>query len=326
MAPPPAADMPAAEVDLDEALVRRLLAEQCPDLAGLALAPLAFGWDNAVFRLGDDLVVRLPRRQVAVALLEHEQRWLPELAPTLPLPVPVPLRTGRPSTEVGYPWPWSVCRWLDGDVAARRRPDDLAAAARTLGDFVRALHRPAPRVAPANPQRGVPLRERTSSMRLWLDRLEGHVVDGPRAPGAPGGPGDGTVDVAGVLARWEDLAATPPWTGAPVWLHGDLHLANVLVHDGRLSAVIDFGDLTAGDPAGDLFVAWQLFGPDLRPVFRDAVGDVDDDTWRRAEGWALLMAVAYLANAADHPLIADLGRHSLAALGFGATRAENGAG
>ena len=316
MAPPPAADMPAAEVDLDESLVRRLLAEQCPDLAGLALTPLAFGWDNAVFRLGDDLVVRLPRRQVAVALIEHEQRWLPELAPTLPLPVPVPFRTGRPSTEVGYPWPWSVCPWLDGDVAARRRPDDLAAAARTLGHFVRALHRPAPPDAPANPQRGVPLRDRTSSMRLWLDRLDGHEVDGT----------GGTVDVAGVLARWEDLAATPPWTGPPVWLHGDLHLANVLVHDGRFSAVIDFGDLTAGDPAGDLFVAWQLFEPDLRPAFRDAVGEVDDDTWRRAEGWALLMAVAYLANSADHPLIADLGRRSLDALGFGATRAEDGAG
>ena len=295
MTPPPAADMPAAEVDVDEALVRRLLEEQFPDLAALPLAPFAFGWDNAVLRLGDDLVVRLPRRQVAAVLVEQEQRWLPSLAAGLPLPVPTPLRNGRPSADVGYPWPWSVCPWLAGDVAARRPPDDLDEAARTLGAFVRALHRPAPPDAPANPVRGVQLGYRDEAFRSYLDRLDDLVAD-----------------PAPVLARWEDLSATPRWTGPSVWLHGDLHLANVLVDAGRLSGVIDFGDLTAGD----LFVAWQLLPPDLRPVFRDAVGGVDDDTWRRAEGWALFMAVAYLANSADHPLIFDLGRRTLAALGY----------
>ena len=296
--PPPAADMPAAEVDVDERLVRRLLAEQFPDLAELGLSPLAFGWDNAVLRLGDDLVVRLPRRQMAAALVEHEQRWLPQLADRLPLPVPVPLRSGRPSAAVGYPWPWSVCPWLPGSVAAERPPHDLADAARSLGSFVRALHEPAPATAPHNPYRGVPLRSREPVLLEWLARPAD--VDG--------------LSTAAVQRRWTELAATPAWSGSPVWLHGDLHLANLLVHDGRLSAVIDFGDLTAGDPATDLFVAWQLFPPDVRPVFRAAAGDIDDDTWRRAEGWALLMAIAYLANSADNPLMTAIGHRTLASL------------
>lgn len=312
---PPAANMPAAEVDVDEALVRRLLAEQFPELAALPLSPLAFGWDNAVLRLGDDLVVRLPRREASAVLVEHEQRWLPGLAASLPLPVPVPLLAGRPSADVGYPWSWSVCPWLSGDVAARRPPANLAQAARTLGAFVAALHRPAPPDAPVNPYRGVPLAERHDAMRTWLAHLDGSGLD-----------------TAAVFARWEDLVSTPPWRAEPVWLHGDLHLANVLVDDGYLgdeiAAIIDFGDLTSGDPAGDLFVAWQLLPPALHADFRAAAdaaadaddggsnGGIDDDTWRRAEGWALLMAVAYLANSADNPLIADLGHRTLAALGY----------
>jgi aminoglycoside phosphotransferase (APT) family kinase protein len=294
---PPAADMPAAEVDLDPALVRSLLEEQHPDLADLPLTPLAFGWDNAVLRLGDDLVVRLPRRSLAAALVGHEQRWLPSLAPSLPLPVPFPVRVGRPSAALGYPWSWSVCPWLPGDVAGRRPPDDLADAARVLGAFVRALHVPAPPDAPVNPYRGVPLSARDASLHDWLDRLAD------------------TLDPAPILARWTRHLETPAWRGAALWLHGDLHPANLLVHDGRLSAVIDFGDLTSGDPAGDLFVAWMLFPPAARAVFRDAAGDVDDDTWDRAEGWALLMALAYLANSADNPLITAIGHRTLAALG-----------
>ena len=298
--PPPPEPMPAAEIDVDPPLVRRLLAEQFPDLADLPLAPLANGWDNAVLRLGDDLVVRLPRRAMAAGLVEHEQRWLPELAAFgLPLAVPTPLRCGRPSAAAGYPWAWSVCPWLDGEVAATRPPADLGEAATTLGAFVRALHRPAPGDAPPNPYRGVPLAERDQVLRERVVLL-GDLIDGPA-----------------VLARWEHLAGAPRWSGPPVWLHGDLHPANLLVHDGRLHAVIDFGDLTAGDPASDLFVAWQLFPEDgLRARFRDAVGGVDGDTWRRAEAWALLMAVSYLANSADNPLIAGIGRRTLTALGY----------
>ena len=288
--------MPAAEVDVDEVLVERLLRAQAPaDLVGgRRLAPLAFGWDNVVLRLGDDLVVRLPRRAVAAELIETEQRWLPILAPRLPLPVPAPVFAGEPGE--GYPWRWSVCRWLAGDVAGRTPPADRHAAATTLGAFVAALHEPAPAEAPANPYRGGPLPDRDTVTRERIVQL-GSMLDGPRC-----------------LAVWDDLRATPSWTGPPRWLHGDLHPANLLVDRGALSAVIDFGDLTAGDPATDLSVAWSLFhdDPSARETFRDAAGYAgDDDTWRRGRGWALSLALAYLANSADHPLIAAIGRRML---------------
>jgi aminoglycoside phosphotransferase (APT) family kinase protein len=289
-----AQNTPAAEVDVDEALVRELLAEQHPDLAALHLTPLASGWDNAIFRLGDELIVRLPRRRLAAVLVEHEQRWLPEIAPRLPLPIPVPVREGKPA--VSYPWAWSVCPWLPGRIAATTSPDDLAAAARLLGEFVSAMRRPAPPDAPENPYRGVPLADRADVMGERVERLA-DLLDG-RA----------------VMACWQDLLSTPPWSGPPVWLHGDLHPANLLVHDGRLSAVIDFGDLTSGDPATDLAVAWMLFPSELRRTFRRAAGDVDDDTWARARGWALTLGVAFLANSADNPMFTELARRTLAAV------------
>jgi aminoglycoside phosphotransferase (APT) family kinase protein len=288
--------MPAAEVAIDEALVARLVAGQFPELAGLDVAPLASGWDNAVFRLGPELVVRLPRRAVGAELVEHEQRWLPELAATLdlPLPIPAPIRCGHPA--LGYPWRWSVVPWFPGDVAARTPPVSPHDAAARLGGFVRALHVEAPADAPRNEFRGGPLAGRDEPLRARVDQL-GELVDG-----------------VAVLALWDELVAVPAWDAAPVWLHGDLHPANVLVHQGRLSAVIDFGDLTAGDPATDLAVAWMLFAED-QATFRRASGhDGDDPTWRRARGWALHLAIAYLANSADHPLIASVGRRTLAAV------------
>ena len=286
--------MPAAEIDIDEALVRSLLAEQHPDLADLPLEPLAYGWDNAMFRLGGELVVRLPRRQLAAVLVEHEQRWLPDLAPRLPLPIPVPLRQGRPSGP--YPWSWSVCPWLPGDVASTTPPGDLDHTARVLGDFVAAMHVPAPRAAPENPFRGVPLVERDEIMRERVDQL-----------------GD-LLDRGEVISCWDEVLAIPPWSGPPLWLHGDLHPFNLLVHQGRLSAVIDFGDLTSGDPATDLAVAWMLFPPDLRPAFRAAAGEVDDDTWARARGWALSLGVAYIAHSADNSMFATLARRTIEAV------------
>jgi aminoglycoside phosphotransferase (APT) family kinase protein len=285
--------MPAAEIDVDERLVRRLLAAQHPDLAELPLAELAFGWDNVIYRLGEELTVRLPRRAVAAVLVEHEQRWLPRLPP-LPLPIPVPLHTGGPGT--GYPWPWSICPWLPGDVAATSPPADPFAAATDLGRFVRALHRPAPPDAPHNPVRGIPLPARSEVFAQHLARLGDHV------------------DVAAVAEEWHRLAATPAWTGPPLWLHGDLHAANVLVHEGAVSAVIDFGDVTAGDPATDLAVAWVMLPSEARDVFRAAAGDPDDDTWDRARGWALALAVACLANSAANPLIGAMGQRTLEAV------------
>lgn len=288
----PAEDMPSAEVDVGVDVVRTLLAEQFPDLAELELVELAYGWDNAIFRLGDDLTVRLPRRALAAQLVEHEQRWLPTLATRLPLPIPAPLRAGRPGA--GYPWSWSVCPWLPGVIAARTAPADPFEAARTLGGFLAALHHPAPSDAPANPYRGVPLAERDDVTRERVQQLA-DLVDAPA-----------------VLARWSDLASSPTWDAPPLWLHGDLHPANVLVDDGRVSAVIDFGDITAGDPATDLAVAWMLFPSEARPTFRAAAGDIDDDTWARACAWALSLALAYLASSADNPMFARLGERVLA--------------
>lgn len=283
----PAEVMPAAEVDIGEPLVRALLSEQCPELAGQEIAALGSGWDNAVFRLGEALTVRLPRRAVAAALTLHEQRWLPELAATLPLPIPAPVRIGRPGA--GYPWAWSVCRWLPGEIAARTPPADPLEAAGALGAFLAALHRAAPPEAPVNGVRGVPLAQRDAAVRQRVAQLAD------------------VIDAGAVLACWAELAAAPRWSGPPLWLHGDLHPANVLVHGGRVSAVIDFGDLTSGDPATDLAVAWMMFPAEARPAFRAAAGGHDDATWTRARAWALSLALAYLVRSADSPLLARLG-------------------
>lgn len=288
--------MPAAEVDVDADLVRRLLAAQFPHLldGDPPVSVVAFGWDNVVLRLGADLAVRLPRRAAAADLVVSEQRWLPTLAPRLPLPVPAPLYCGVPA--VGYPWPWSVIPWFDGDIAARVPPSDLGEAARALGAFLVALHEPAPADAPVNPYRGGPLAERDDVVRERIASLDGHGVDARQ-----------------VLPRWRESLGAPAHGGPPSWLHGDLHPANLLVVDGRLAAVLDFGDLTGGDPATDLAVAWMLFPPSERAVFRSALG-ADDATWARARGWALHLSLTYLANSADHPVIAAVGRRTLAAV------------
>jgi aminoglycoside phosphotransferase (APT) family kinase protein len=285
--------MPAAEVEVDEALVQALLEAQHPDLAGRTLRRVADGWDNAIFRVGDDLLARLPRRELAVSLVENEHRWLPELAPRLPLPIPAPVRTGGPGQ--GYPWPWSICPWFDGASALETPPEDPVTTAEALGGFLRALHRPAPPDAPRNPYRGIPLADRTERTLAALE----HVDD---------------LDRGAVRARWEELVATPPWTGPALWLHGDVHPGNLLVAEGRLRAVLDFGDLTSGDPASDLAVAWMLFPPEVRPRFRAAAGDVDDATWRRARGWALALGLVIAASSADNPSYAGLGARTIAAV------------
>lgn len=289
--------MPSAEVDVDEPLVRRLLAEQHPDLAARSLRPIASGWDNAIFRLGDDLAVRLPRREIAARLVGHEHRWLPQLAPRLPLPVPVPLRVGRPGC--GFPWAWTICPWLEGAIAADEPPSDPDATADVLGAFLAALHRPAPPDAPVNPYRGIP-----------LARREGRFVDSVAQLAD-------VIDAAAVRRCWARLADTPPDPGPPRWLHGDLHPANLLVRAGRLAGVLDFGDLTAGDRATDLSIAWMLLPSRSRTRLRDAAGaeaPIDDATWARARAWALHLSVAYLAGSADHPVIARIGRTTLAAV------------
>lgn len=292
--------MPAAEIDVSPALLRRLLHAQHPDLADWPLTVLANGWDNVVFRVGDDLLARLPRREMGARLAVHEQRWLPGLAPRLPLPIPAPVRAGRPG--LGYPWPWSIVPYLPGEVAALTPPADPAAAAVSLGGFLAALHTPAPPDAPDNPFRGVPLADRTDTVMQNLSLVADQV------------------DARAVRRMWAAALAAPRWRQPPVWVHGDLHPANILVHDGRISGVIDFGDLTAGDPAADLSVGWMLLPAGCHQAFRDSAR-ASDASWARATGWALALGLVYLAHSADHPQLAAVGRHTLdAVLGAGPGR------
>ena len=286
-------DDPAADIDVDDALVRTLLEQQHPSLADRPIVEVANGWDNVMFRVGDDLSVRMPRRRVAASLIEHEQRWLPVLAPTLPLPIPAPTHLGVASDA--FPFAWSVLPWFDGESAFDAPPTDLMLAADDLGAFVHALHVPAPDDAPANPVRGVQLEQRAAAVKQRLFALAG------------------VVPAAVTRVLWEELSATPAWDGPPVWLHGDLHPSNMLTTNGRLSAVIDFGDITAGDPATDMSIAWMLFDAPSRERFRQRI-EVDAHTWRRAAGWALNLSLAYLAgSAAGSPMI-PIGHATLAAV------------
>jgi aminoglycoside phosphotransferase (APT) family kinase protein len=253
-----------------------------------------------MFRVGAELVARLPRRTLGAQILVHEQRWLPLLAPRLPLPIPYPERIGHPAH--GYPWPWSIVPYLPGEPAATADRLDLPLAAAAIAGFLGAMHVPAPADAPPNPFRGVPLAERAENFgKNDLNTLAGQV------------------DRAAVLAVWEDALAAPVFAGPPVWLHGDMHPANILVRDGLVSGIIDFGDITAGDPAADLSVAWMLLPIELHGAFRDAyqaagAPAADDALWRRARGWALNLALAFLAHSADNPLIHGIGDRTLRAV------------
>jgi aminoglycoside phosphotransferase (APT) family kinase protein len=251
--------------DIDEQGVRMLLREQHPDLAGLPLERAATGWSNETWRLGGDLAVRLPRRAPVAADLRKEHRWLPALAPRLPLPVPTPSRLGEPAAHFG--WPWLVTTWVPGEPGDRAAITCGAAAADELARFLLALHVQAPPGAPAAGPRGVELRALT---RDFDERL---------ADAAP-------ADSAGLRAVWDAAVSAPGWNGSPVWLHGDLHPANVLVRRGRLAGVIDFGELGAGDPAVDLAAAWLVLPAGAVGRFLDGYA-ADDETVRRARGWAV---------------------------------------
>ncbi|GAA3820650.1 aminoglycoside phosphotransferase family protein [Cellulomonas soli] len=284
---------PVPEIDVTSDLVRDLLRAQHPDLADLPLVPFASGWDNRMWRLGDALAVRLPVRAIAAPLVQNEQRWLPVLAPLLPVDTPVPVRTGRPGA--GYPWAWSVVPWFAGTVAAATPVAERTPWATELADTFVALHVPAPPDAPVNPVRGVPLADRADVVRSRLTHL---LVPEREA----------------LLARWDALVGSPVWQGPALWLHGDPHPANLLVADGHLRAVLDFGDVTAGDPASDLSTAWLTFDETGREAFRARVtagAGWDEAMWLRAEAWAVAMAAVMLAHPEDHPLLAEVGRHAV---------------
>ncbi|HEY1174826.1 MAG TPA: aminoglycoside phosphotransferase family protein, partial [Phytomonospora sp.] len=266
------------EVDIDAALVARLLADQFPRWADRRLRAAPSGTDNITFRLGEDLAVRLPRTPGTQHQIGLDSTWLPRLAPHLPLAVPELLALGEPGE--GYPFTWGVYRWLDGEDFDLDGVDPAQAAA-DLAGFVHSLQAIDATGAPVPADdpfaRGTPLGPRDALFREALDELRDEF------------------DTGLVLAAWERSLEADTWSGPPVWIHGDLMSGNLLMRGGRLSAVIDFATLRAADPAGDLLAAWYVFDETSRQTYRAELG-VDDDTWARARGWALslsLIAIPY---------------------------------
>lgn len=284
------AGTPPAEIDIDPPLVRALLREQQRELSGLRLKRVDAGWDNVIFRLGDELAVRLPRRGVAVALIKNEQTWLPRLAPRLPLPISLPLYAGRKGC--GFPWPWSVTPWLPGVPAAVAAAGDGQAP--LLAGFLRALHQPAPPNAPHNPARGVPLSARAETVERRLYGLR-----------------DELGSVATLERLWSEALHAPP-VRAPRWIHGDLHAQNVLIEKGRISGIIDWGNVCAGDPATDLAGVWMLFeNPEARRACL-ARYEAADEVIARARGWAVFYGTILLEHGlVDNPHHASTGRATL---------------
>jgi aminoglycoside phosphotransferase (APT) family kinase protein len=275
----PAVKMHPDEVDADAALVGRLLAAQFPEWAGLPIEAVAGpGTDNTIYRVGETMAARLPRRAQNLGQLDKELRWLPVLGPRLPLAIPVPLAAGEPGE--GYPFGWAVYPWLEGETATVERIGDLAQAAADIAHFVAALQQVDATDAPApgvhNSQRGAPLSTRDRSTRAAIAAL-----------------GD-MLDVDAVTTVWDAALAATAWEREPVWIHGDLDARNLLAREGRLSAAIDFGCLGAGDPAYDVMVAWKILSADTRDAFRNELS-VDDATWTRGRGLALSQAVTALA-------------------------------
>ena len=288
----PAEKMHADEVETDVSLVRRLLAAQFPHWADLPIAPVkSAGTDNAIYRLGEDKAVRLPRIHWATGQVDKEQRWLPKLAPLLPVAIPVPL--GRGEAAEGYPWSWSVYGWLNGENPTVGRIADPHLLATDLAELIAALQRIDLPDAPTA-GRGVPLARRDADTRTAIDALRGMV------------------DTDAVTAVWDAALRVPEWSGAPVWLHSDLAPGNLLIVDGRLSALIDFAGVGVGDPAGDLPVAWNLLPAGARDVLRAAL-EVDDATWERGRAWALSIALIQLPYYhRTNPVLAASARHTIA--------------
>jgi aminoglycoside phosphotransferase (APT) family kinase protein len=254
------------EVETDAALVRRLLASQHPRWADLPIVRVpSAGTDNAMYRLGDDLAVRLPRIHWSVGHVVKEREWLPLLAPHLPLAVPIPIADGSP--EESFPYPWAVVQWIPGETAKLDRLDDPAQAARDLAEFVLALKAVDATNGPQH-RRGLPVRLQHDAVLTAVAGLRGEV------------------DGDAVLEAWNRVLQAPDYDGPPVWFHGDLAYLNLLARAGKLVGVIDWGTCGVGDPAIESTVAWSLFPPDARDAYREVLR-IDDATWERGKGWVL---------------------------------------
>lgn len=263
-----------ATVTIDADLVERLVAGQFPQWAGLPVCAVEpGGWDNRTFRLGHDMLVRLPSKAGYAAQVEKEEHWLPRLAQALPLPIPAPMAKGHAGS--GYPWVWSIYRWLRGDTLAAAGVADRVGLARALAGFLKALHRVD---VTGGPTPGAHNFERGGDLAVY----DGDTRAGIKALG-------GRIDAGEAQRIWQ-AALAARWAGPPVWVHGDVAPGNLLVMDGRLSAVIDFGGCAVGDPACDLVMAWTWFDQESRAAFREAL-PLGEATWARARGWALWKAL-----------------------------------
>jgi aminoglycoside phosphotransferase (APT) family kinase protein len=287
-----AGKMHVDEVDTSVSLVNRLLATQFPQWAALPIKPVpSDGTDNAIYRLGSDMAVRLPRIHWATTQIHKEHKWLPKLAPFLPLAIPVPLAKGQPGE--GYPYHWSIYQWLEGEDADLKRMADPRQAALDLAHFILALQQLDTNNAPSDSSRGEPLARRDTETRHAIATLRD------------------AFDANAMTAVWDAAIKAPVWHRPPVWIHGDLKPGNLLSAQGRLSAVIDFGGLGVGDPACDVMAAWLFLSAETRPIFR-ATLQIDEATWARGRGWALTVAViAFPYYEMTNPGFAEIARRTI---------------
>ena len=283
--------MHANEVETSVSLVRNLLDDQFPQWADRAIQPVrSSGTDNVLYQLGDDLVVRLPRIPSAAAQIEKEYTWLPRLAPQMPVAIPTPLVLGQPGTD--YPWHWTVSRWIEGENPSLGRIPDQENFVMNLAQFITALHAITTEDAPIA-GRGEPLATRDEATRAAIAELQG-MIDTDKA-----------------IALWDETLAISAGSEQRVWTHGDLMPGNLLCHDGRLTAVIDFGMMGMGDPSCDLIVAWNFLSAESRDLFRTHL-HVDDDTWQRGRCWALSVALIQLPYYQDtNPILAATARYTI---------------
>lgn len=269
--------MHADEVPIDASLVKQLLKTQFPHWADLPIqAVKSAGTDNALYRLGDTMVVRLPRIHWAIDQIQKENQWLPKLAPKLPFEIPTPLVTG--TSDETYPWNWGIYKWIEGESATRENIEDLSDLAKELAHFITSLQKMDVTNGPAaldHDLRGAPLSTRDVDTREAIISMKDMI------------------DTEVAIKIWEASLQAPEWDKSPVWFHGDLLPGNILIKEGHLHAVIDFGGLGVGDPACDLLSAWGLFSGESRKVFRESL-NVDDATWLRGRGHALSQAMIFI--------------------------------
>lgn len=286
------AKMHENEFEIDECLVHALLKSQCPHWANLPLKPmLSSGTDHALFRLGSEYVIRLPRIDWATKNINKECEWVPKISRFLKIPISEPLFKGNPNKS--YPWSWTVAKWNEGHNPNFEKENEYELLAKDLAFFLNELHGIKLANGPSS-RRGIPLKELDVQTRKAIGKLEGEI------------------DIQSITSLWNHLLNIPPWSKDPVWVHGDFLPGNILVKNNRLSAVIDFSDVGIGDPACDLIIAWSLLKSHSRESFRENLENIDDDTWERGRGWALsiaLIMLPYYKN--SNPILASLARRMI---------------